>query len=52
MESIYNMAKTYYPDLWDKARIDMLVSAGKLSADEYEKIVGEVPETTEPTDNE
>lgn len=41
MESIYNMAKLYYPVQWDKARIDALYAAGKLSDEEYVGIIGE-----------
>ena len=35
------MAKKYYPKLWDKHRLKMLVAAGKLTAAEYEEIAGE-----------
>lgn len=39
--SIYDMAKKYYPKLWGKHRLQMLVNVGKLTAAEYEEIVGE-----------
>lgn len=29
--TLFDMAKYYYPKLWSKARIDSLVSAGKLT---------------------
>ena len=30
----YEMAEKYYPRLWDDARLDALVEAGKLTAEE------------------
>lgn len=39
------MAANYYPKLWNKQRLIVLVKAGKLSAEEYEKIAGEAYET-------
>lgn len=39
--TVYEMAKRYYPRLWDKSRIAALVTAGKLTAEEYEEITGE-----------
>ncbi len=35
------MAKRYYPRLWDKSRLERLVEAGRLTAAQYEEIVGE-----------
>ena len=37
--SVYEMAKAYYPRLWDKSRLDKLVEAGKLTEEERERIV-------------
>lgn len=37
---VFEMAKKYYPLLWDKKRIDALYKAGKLSEEEYNKIIG------------
>lgn len=37
---IYEMAKKYYPTYWDKARIDALHDAGKLTDAEYNDIIG------------
>lgn len=37
---IYLLAKKYYPVYWDRARIDALHDAGKLTDDEYYDIVG------------
>ena len=39
-KTVYEMAKDYYPRLWDKKRIDALYKAGKLSEEEYNKIIG------------
>ena len=38
--SVYEMAKKYYPRLWSIERIEALYKAGKLTKEEYEKIVG------------
>lgn len=35
----YELAKKYYPRLWDEARLDKLVEAGKLSSVERDEIV-------------
>lgn len=35
----YEMALKYYPILWDKSRIDTLYKAGKLTDEEYAKIL-------------
>ena len=37
----YEMAKKYYPHLWDKKRIETLFKAGKLTEEEYNEIVKE-----------
>lgn len=37
--TVYEMAKKYYPSLWDKNRLDQLLSAKKLTQEEYSKIV-------------
>ena len=36
--SVYEMAKQYYPRLWDKSRLEALVRAGRLSAEERDEI--------------
>lgn len=38
--TVYEMAKKYYPTLWDRKRIDALYAAGKLTEEEYNDIVG------------
>lgn len=37
---IYEMAKKYYPDKWNKAMIDKLYADGKLTEEEYDDIIG------------
>lgn len=36
--TVYEMAQRYYPRLWDEARIDQLVQAGRLTEQEAEEI--------------
>lgn len=40
--SVYEMAKKYYPKLWNRQRIDALHEAGKLTDEEYHDIIGDV----------
>lgn len=35
---IYELAKQYYPRLWDKARIEALLQAGKLTPEQANEI--------------
>ena len=39
--SVFDMAKTYYPRLWDRSRLEALVAAGRLTEEEFREIVGE-----------
>lgn len=39
--SIYDMAVKYYPERWDKARLQTLVKSGLLTEEEYKTITGE-----------
>ena len=41
MSKIYEMAKKYYPDKWNRAMIDRLFEEGKLTQEEYDDIIGE-----------
>lgn len=42
--SVFEMAKQYYPRLWDKSRLEALVTAGRLTEKEAKEIVdGEKP---------
>ena len=38
--TVFEMAKKYYPRLWDDNRLRQLVDAGRLTEDEYQAIVG------------
>ena len=38
--SVYELAKRYYPRLWDVARIQALVDAGRLTEQEAAEILG------------
>ena len=40
--NVFELAQKYYPTLWSKDRLKTLVAAGKLAADEYQQITGEV----------
>lgn len=37
--TVFEMAKKYYPTLWNDARISALVTAGKLTREEADKII-------------
>ena len=37
--SVYEMAKLYYPRLWDLARLEALVAAGRLTEEEMDEII-------------
>lgn len=41
MESVFDLAKRYYPRLWDKSRLKALVEAGRLTTEEYQEITGD-----------
>ncbi len=36
--TVFEMAKKYYPRLWDINRIDALYEAGKLTEEEYNEL--------------
>ena len=38
--NVYELAKKYYPLMWDKSRIDALYKARKLTEAEYKDIIG------------
>ena len=40
-KTVYEMAKEYYPKLWNLERMKSLVKNNKLSTEDYEKITGE-----------
>lgn len=35
----FELAKKYYPELWNKQRIDNLLKAGKITQEQYNEIV-------------
>ena len=37
--TVFEMAKKYYPRLWDENRLRQLVDAGRLTEEEYQAIV-------------
>lgn len=39
--STYELAKKYYPRLWDKSRLEALVEAWRLTEEEVEEIISE-----------
>lgn len=38
--SVYELAQKYYPRLWDRERLEALLAAGRLSQEEYDRLVG------------
>lgn len=38
--SVYELARKYYPRLWDRERLEALLAAGRLSQEEFDKLVG------------
>lgn len=43
--TVFDMAQKYYPRLWDDARLDALVAAGKLTDEEAGEIRAKRSET-------
>ena len=39
--TVFEMAKNYYPRLWNINRIKQLVEAGKITPEQYKEITGE-----------
>lgn len=37
----FEMAQKYYPTLWSKERLQMLVKNDKMTSEEYKQITGE-----------
>ena len=37
--SVYELARKYYPRLWDRERLEALLAAGRLSQEEYDSLV-------------
>ncbi len=45
MATTYDLARRYYPRLWDKSRIEALVEAGRLNEAEAKEIMPEKSKT-------
>lgn len=45
--AVKEMAKAYYPRMWSKARLEMLVNAGRLSQEDMDEIVAMHEESEE-----
>lgn len=41
MQTVYEMAKKYYPDKWNRAMLEHLLELGRLTQEEFDEIVGE-----------
>ena len=39
--TVYELARKYYPRLWDRERLEALLAAGRLSQEEFDFIVKE-----------
>lgn len=39
MQTVFEMAKKYYPDKWNKAMIDNLLALGRLTQEEYDAVI-------------
>lgn len=39
--AVKELAEKYYPRFWNKARLEALVAADKLTEQEYEEVTGE-----------
>lgn len=39
MKAVYDLAKKYYPQYWNKERLDVLLAKKKLTQEEYDEIV-------------
>lgn len=37
--SVYELARKYYPRLWDRERLEALLAAGRLSQEEFDRLV-------------
>ncbi len=36
--TVYEMAKKYYPRLWNKTRLEALLGTGRLTEEEYNEL--------------
>lgn len=38
--TVYELARKYYPRLWDRERLEALLAAGRLTQAEFDQLVG------------
>lgn len=38
--TVYELARKYYPRLWDRERLETLLAAGRLTQEEFDQLVG------------
>lgn len=48
--TVFELAKKYYPEYWDIARLETLIEAGRLTEEEVVQIVEEYTDTLEEDD--
>lgn len=41
MQTVYEMAKKYYPSKWNRAMLEHLLELGRLTQEEFDDIIGE-----------
>lgn len=39
--TVYELAKKYYPRLWDRERLEALLAAGRLTKEEFDLLTAE-----------
>lgn len=39
--SVYELARKYYPRLWDRERLEALLAAGRLTQEEFDQLTAE-----------
>lgn len=38
--TVFELARKYYPRLWDRERLEALLAAGRLTQEEFDLLVG------------
>ena len=38
--TVYELARKYYPRLWDRERLEALLAAWRLTQEEFDRLVG------------
>lgn len=39
MKAVFDLAKKYYPQYWNKERLDVLLAKKKLTQEEYDELI-------------